>query len=153
MKKLIYKLTHPFFRLYWRLFRPKTSGARALVLHDGKILLTKNINSGHWSFPGGKVDYPETPESCVVRELKEELDLDIEKTEFKLGEYVSAREGKTDTIHIFVISVASDYFKKQWELQDAIWFDLEGLPIDVSPATGRRIGEYRGGGRGVVGEW
>ena len=32
----------------------------------------------HWDLPGGRVEPGETPEACIVREMKEEIDLDLE---------------------------------------------------------------------------
>ncbi len=153
MRKFIYKITHPFVRLYWKWFRPKTSGAKALIINGGNILLTKNINVRLWSLPGGKVDEGETPEQCLLRELKEELGLSITKADFKLGEYVSEKEGKKDTVYVFVVNTPSADFTKDWELEDAKWFDLRNLPKDISPATLRRIREFQEGKRGVEGDW
>ncbi len=153
MRKLIYKITHPFVRLYWKIFKPKTYGSRALVLYNNQILLVKNINVNHWSLPGGKIDYPENPEQCVLRELKEELGLSISNTAFKLGEYISQQEGKKDTVYIFVINLENSKFKKQWELEDARWFDFNYLPSDISPAASRRITEYFAGKKELMGAW
>ncbi|WP_085910123.1 8-oxo-dGTP diphosphatase MutT [Kiloniella majae] len=54
--------------------------AAALVDSDGRILLAQRPEgksmAGLWEFPGGKVDPGETPEQALVRELKEELDID-----------------------------------------------------------------------------
>lgn len=56
--------------------------ACALVDADGRVLLTRRPEgkamSGLWEFPGGKVDEGETPEGALVRELREELDLNVE---------------------------------------------------------------------------
>ncbi|MGQ9372118.1 (deoxy)nucleoside triphosphate pyrophosphohydrolase [Azospirillum sp. ST 5-10] len=54
--------------------------AVALVDPDGRVLLARRPPgkplAGLWEFPGGKVHADETPEAALVRELKEELDVD-----------------------------------------------------------------------------
>ena len=53
----------------------------ALIDVDGRILLAQRPEgrqmSGLWEFPGGKIEAGETPEVALVRELKEELGIDI----------------------------------------------------------------------------
>ncbi|MCH7710315.1 MAG: (deoxy)nucleoside triphosphate pyrophosphohydrolase [Proteobacteria bacterium] len=55
--------------------------AMALVDADGRVLLARRPEgktmAGLWEFPGGKVLPGETPEAALIRELKEELGLDI----------------------------------------------------------------------------
>ncbi|MCR5322784.1 MAG: serine hydrolase [Lachnospiraceae bacterium] len=47
-------------------------GSRAIIVQDGKILLTHELNSGWWLLPGGGLEEGETPEDCVIREVEEE---------------------------------------------------------------------------------
>jgi 8-oxo-dGTP diphosphatase len=55
--------------------------ACALVDADHRVLLARRPEgkpmAGLWEFPGGKVRPDETPEACVIRELAEELGLDV----------------------------------------------------------------------------
>ena len=55
--------------------------AVALVDIDGRVLIAKRpagkALAGLWEFPGGKVEDGELPETALVRELKEELGIDI----------------------------------------------------------------------------
>jgi 8-oxo-dGTP diphosphatase len=55
--------------------------ACALVDSDHRVLLARRPEgkpmAGLWEFPGGKVHDDETPEACVIRELEEELGLDV----------------------------------------------------------------------------
>ena len=54
--------------------------AVALIDPDGRVLLTQRPEgkslAGLWEFPGGKIEPGETPEAALIRELKEELDID-----------------------------------------------------------------------------
>jgi len=55
--------------------------AVALVDADGRVLLTERPAGKHlaglWEFPGGKVEPGETPEAALIRELSEELGIDV----------------------------------------------------------------------------
>jgi 8-oxo-dGTP diphosphatase len=55
--------------------------AAALVDADGRVLLAQRppgkSMAGLWEFPGGKVDTGETPEAALIRELAEELGVDV----------------------------------------------------------------------------
>jgi 8-oxo-dGTP diphosphatase len=55
--------------------------AVALVDTDGRVLLAQRpagkSMAGLWEFPGGKVQPGEAPEAALIRELKEELDIDV----------------------------------------------------------------------------
>ena len=52
-----------------------------ILFHEGKILATQRGAAmdlpGCWEFPGGKVELGESPESCLHREIKEELSIEI----------------------------------------------------------------------------
>ena len=55
--------------------------ACALVDVDGRVLVAQRPEgktmAGLWEFPGGKVDDGERPEAALIRELKEELGIDV----------------------------------------------------------------------------
>ena len=56
-------------------------GSRAIIIQDGKILLSHEKVSGWWLIPGGGMEEGETPKGCVVREVEEETGLIVRPTE------------------------------------------------------------------------
>jgi A/G-specific adenine glycosylase len=65
-----------------RASRPHKQIAVAIVLRGKEILIDRRLESsmlsGLWEFPGGKIEPGETAAECVVREVKEEIGIDIE---------------------------------------------------------------------------
>src|ERR1051326_1190 len=58
--------------------------AVALIDADGRVLLAERPPGKHlagfWEFPGGKVQAGETPEAALIRELAEELGIDVQQS-------------------------------------------------------------------------
>lgn len=59
--------------------------AAAIIIHDNQIFATQRgygeFKDG-WEFPGGKIEEGETPQEALAREIKEELDTEIEVKDF-----------------------------------------------------------------------
>lgn len=53
-----------------------------ILLHQGKVLATQRSKTmdlpGLWEFPGGKVEFGESPAACLTREIWEELSIGIQ---------------------------------------------------------------------------
>lgn len=52
-------------------------GVGVFIFNNSKVLLIKHHKLGIWIPPGGHIDQNETPDNAVIREIKEELNLDI----------------------------------------------------------------------------
>ena len=55
---------------------------KGIVVYDQKVLILKRVRPssdglGYWELPGGGLEYGETPHQALIRELKEETNLDI----------------------------------------------------------------------------
>ena len=53
----------------------------AIIIKNGEVFATQRGYGdfkGGWEFPGGKIDAGETPEEALIREIKEELDTEVE---------------------------------------------------------------------------
>lgn len=76
----------------------------AIIYQDGKVLLTRRGPgeklAGFWEFPGGKIENGETYQECLTREIKEELNLQIE-----VGEVLTTSTYKYEHGEIHLIAL------------------------------------------------
>ncbi|MEX1146951.1 MAG: (deoxy)nucleoside triphosphate pyrophosphohydrolase [Sphingomonadales bacterium] len=110
--------------------------AAALVDIDGRVLMAERPEgksmAGLWEFPGGKVEPGETPERALIRELKEELDIDV--TEACLAPFTFASH-RYDDFHLLMplyLCRRWDGFVRPLEGQRIRWMrarDLRTLPM------------------------
>ena len=84
----------------------------ALINDADEVLLSKRPEkkhlSGFWEFPGGKVEVGETPENALIREIKEELNIDIN---YKCVAPLSFSEFDYKEFHLLLLL----YVCRRWE--------------------------------------
>jgi 8-oxo-dGTP pyrophosphatase MutT (NUDIX family) len=97
-------------------------------MHHEKVLLLKRRKGGFWEFPGGKVEWGETPEAAARRELKEETGLEGGKMEFAgITSATYEKEGnqKHSVYTIYKGAVETEEISLGLEHEDARWVSLE----------------------------
>ncbi|MEI8224114.1 MAG: NUDIX domain-containing protein [bacterium] len=154
IKNIVYSTALVGVRMYWRIVKPVTFGARVLVVHDQQVLLVQPRKSNYWNLPGGGIKKTENPAQGALRELREETGIMISDADYQLGEYCSKAEGKRDTVFIFVATAPNKIIPKlEIEIQKAAWFPLTALPETITKPTKWRIEEYLAGKRELNGFW
>lgn len=105
----------------------------AIFNKEGKILLVQQTKSGRqplrWGLPGGHAEGNENPEQTTIREIKEEVGLDIKLTNFVHAEILEVYDGseyllltyKAETKNLDMTRIDSK------EVNDYGWFDLEDI--------------------------
>jgi 8-oxo-dGTP pyrophosphatase MutT (NUDIX family) len=81
------------------------------VLRDpsGRVLLCELTYKAEWDLPGGVVDPSESPADCVVREVREELSIDVEVRGLLAVNWLPPWRGWSDaTVFVFDLGVADE---------------------------------------------
>ena len=107
----------------------KTVKVVAAVIRDGNQIFATargyGAFKGQWEFPGGKVEAGETPQQALVREIKEELDTDIE-----VGGLIDTIEHDYQTFHLSMDCFWAKVIRGQLVLKEAEaarWLTKESL--------------------------
>ena len=140
-------------RNFRRLRGARTLGVRGLVLdRDDRIALILHTYLDGWYLPGGGVQRRESYERALARELREEIGLHAFSIERVLGVYHDTVTLKDDHVVAYVVRTDASApplsTTDPFEIQAVEWFALDDLPDDLSPATARRIAEFRAGKTG-----
>ena len=105
----------------------KVNVSAAVIVKDNKYFIAKRNKDkhlgGYFEFPGGKQDKDETLEQTVIREIKEELNVDI-TVDRKLGEEHYSDEKINVHLHYFFCTIIKgDIILKEHE--EAAWVSKE----------------------------
>lgn len=124
----------------------RTRGVKVMAFDpDGRLLLVRHRygRSDLWMLPGGGIGRREPPAAAAIRELAEETGCALADVT-AIGCYAARIEGRRDTVFLFRGTTGDMPVADGVELAEARFFALDDLPDTVSPATQRRIAEYRG---------
>jgi 8-oxo-dGTP diphosphatase len=125
-------------------------GIGIMILKEGKVLLGKRKGShgeGEYSFPGGHLEYMESFEECVLREIKEECGIEIQNLRFQFLANMQEYAPK----HYCHIGMIADWKSgepqvlepekcERWE-----WYSLKNLPSPIFLSCQWGIDSHREG--------
>jgi ADP-ribose pyrophosphatase YjhB (NUDIX family) len=128
-------------------------GVGAMILDGNKILLghrskTRKDTGGiyepdTWSLPGGKQEYSETVYETIIREVKEETNLDIVNPKV----FSVSDDFQTDR-HFVTIEMITNEFSGEVKVMEPEkedewrWFDLNELPNNIYSPSKKFIEKY-----------
>jgi len=115
--------------------------AAGLLFRAGKLLITQRRPDDHlgllWEFPGGKVEPNETFEHCLIRELREELGIEIAVGK-QIEEITHAYPEKTVRLRFFHCNLVSGE-PQPIHCHALAWVTRETLPTYEFPAADAKL--------------
>ncbi len=135
------------FQKYWRWSRALTLGVRAIVIDpEERILLVRHTYTEGWNLPGGGVEFGESVEESLARELDEEGGVILEGVPELVGIYDNRAIFPGDHVVIYAV--------RHWrrdripapnmEIAETGFFHPDALPDTTVPSARRRIEEMLG---------
>ena len=117
----------------------KDVGALATIFDDtGRVLLVHQMYKGNkWAWPGGIVEESESPWAAVVREVKEEVGLEVQVTRLISVYHVADRNsvGFQFLCHV----VGGELSVDGREISEAKFFDPAHLPVPMTEPGRQRV--------------
>lgn len=106
-----------------------------LIIHGSKLLLGEKkkgeIGTGVLSGPGGKMEPSETPEECLIRETREELEIELDPSSLELVADIDfyASDEIDFRVSVFRARIASGELHETADMVPA-WYPISDLPFE-----------------------
>lgn len=122
--------------------------AHLLLMKDGKILLSRRVNTGYedgkYSVVAGHIDENETARQAMIREAKEEAGINIDIDDLDIAHMMHRNEGDHRIDFFFT---AKKWFPEPNIMEpdkcdDLRWFDLDKLPDNTIPYIKKAIDSF-----------
>ena|SRR5581483_436284 len=135
---LFYKyIAYPLLKIYWFILRPQTQGVKVIIRYKNQVLFIENTyRHNYWYLPGGGVKKGEEPENAGIREIKEELSINLTKIKDH-GILTFVDENKRDQVWVYSATVNNPKFSiDPKEIKKAKWIKIKDFTKeDLSPNT------------------
>lgn len=112
--------------------------AFAAIMKNDQILMTKHIypDKTFWTLPGGGLEAGETFEEAVVREVKEEVNLNVAVVDFLFSGHYSGGEERCYLVRILddllpKLGYDPEFPENEQTLAEVKWFSLHEMKNDL----------------------
>ncbi len=118
----------------------------SLLIKDHKILLIRRFQTGwmdgNYSLPSGHLEKGETLKAGVIRETKEEVDIDIKEENLEFF-HVMHRHAYIDFFFTVGKYEGVPKIMEKDKTDDLNWFDLDNLPANMVPSIKKAVESYK----------
>ena len=124
------RLAYPALRVYWFVGRARVNGVQCVISRDEDVLLVRHSygDRRRWELPGGAIKRNEQPLDAAVREVREELGIEVRDWR-ALGDVTVHVDGRHGTLRCFGTRVdAFDPQIDRVEIEELAWFHRDALP-------------------------
>ena len=131
-------------RPFWRMRRGLTLGAQGVVIDgENRVLLVRHGYRPGWFFPGGGVEWNETIETALARELEEEVGVSLTEPTQLHGIFGNFTSFPGDHIAVFVVRhwQRKGNYRKRGEIAETGMFARSELPAATDAGTRTRLAE------------
>ena len=110
--------------------------------NDKYLMLYRNkkendLNEGKWIGVGGKFEERESPEECLVREVKEETGITVKDIKYLGSDFV---KGKELLMLTYLAYYESGEIEKSTEVEGAAWYNIEDALCELNEdSIGKRV--------------